>query len=435
MTEFWGEFRLASMSRYDDTLRGTRSQFGILATLTRNSAVLPLLVFVLLISGSIYGWTVISDQQRQQLISDMSENVDHIASRLEAHISSRLILGELIHQEWLETTKTTRADFSAIVAPKLYRFPDIHAINWVDADGTIKWVNPYKGNEAALGFNIRSVESSREGLDAATVSGVLTASLPFNLIQGGKGFVAYVPFAAEKREPGTIGLVFRIDPLINYALPQEGELNVALTVSDGDVTVFERGHAYADTSLHVSQKIKIAAREWTIMGTPTVKSYAKSSSPSDEIFLGVGLLISIALPLLLRLVLMRHIALHESERRLSDFADVSSDWFWETDDQLRFSYFSRRFEDVTFVAPEILLGKTRREVGAPGADTKAYAMMLANMDDHLPFRILNIPGKNLTARLFIYRSVADRFLKRMALSLDIGALAAISPSSTLISKL
>jgi len=102
--------------------------------------------------------------------------------------------------------------------------------------------------------------------------------------------------------------------------------------------------------------------------------------------LGVGLLIAIVLPLLLRLLMMRHIALHDSERRLSDFADVSSDWFWETDNQLRFSYFSRRFEDVTSVAPEVLMGKTRREVGAPGADPEAYNAMLANMDSHLPFQ-------------------------------------------------
>ncbi len=395
------------MSRHDDTLRGSRSQFGVLAALIRNSTVLPLLVFVLLVSGSIYGWVVISDQQRQQLISDTHEHVDHISSRLEAHISSRLILGELIHQEWLESTRTTSADFRGIVAPKLYRFPDILAINWVDAEGTIKWVNPYQGNEAALGFNIRSIETSRKSLDEATASGILTASPPFNLVQGGKGFVAYVPFAAEGREPGTIGVVFRADPLINYALPREDEQSVALKISDGDVTVFERGNSFADPSLSVSQKIKVAAREWTITGMPTAKSYAKSSSPSDEIFLGVGLLISIALPLLLRLVMLRHIALHESERRLSDFADVSSDWFWETDDQLRFSYFSRRFEDVTFVAPELLLGKTRREVGAPGADPEAYENMLANMDDHLPFRNFEHCREKTNGEL-IYLSISGR---------------------------
>lgn len=395
------------MSGHDDTLRGSRKKLGVLAMLTRNAVILPLLVFVLLVSGSIYGWDIISDQQRQQLISDTGEHVDHISSRLEAHISSRLILGELIHQEWLESTNRNSAAFKAIVAPKLYRFPDIQAINWIDADGIIKWVNPYQGNEAALGFNVRSIEANQKGLDAATASGRLTTSPPFNLVQGGKGFVAYVPFAAEGRESGTIGMVFRTDLLVNYALPRDADHSVALKITDGDITVFERGSAFADASLQVTQRIKVAAREWIITGAPTVESYVKSSSLNDEIFLSVGLLISIALPLLLRLVMMRYIALHDSERRLSDFADVSSDWFWEADDQLRFSYFSQQFEDVAHVAPEALLGKTRREVGAPGADPQAYLAMLVNMDDHLSFRNFEHYREKSDGQI-IYLSISGR---------------------------
>jgi len=425
------------MARHDDSLRVHRAQRALLPALTRNAAILPLVVFALLVSGSIYGWMLISDQQRQQLVSNAHETVDHISSRLEAHISSRLILGELIHQEWLETNNPTQDTFRAIVAPKLYRFPDIQAINWIEADGTIKWVNPYQGNEAALGFNIRSVETSRAGIDAATASGKLTVSSPFRLVQGGNGFVAYVPFAAEGREPGTIGLAFRADPLINYALPREAEDSVSLRITDGDTVVFERGEPYVDPSLQVQQQINVATREWIISGTPTAKSVANSSSPSDEVFLGVGLLISIALPLLLRLVMLRHIALHQSERRLADFADVSSDWFWETDDQNRFSYFSPRFEDVTSVPPENLLGKTRRDVGAPGSDPEAYAAMLANMDDRLPFRnfehsrekangeivYLSISGRpvfdedgNFTGYRGIGRDITEQYINQQALN-------------------
>jgi len=395
------------MSKHEDSIRVRRTQSGMLPTLTRNAAILPMIVFILLVSGSIYGWVVISDQQRQQLVSNSHETVDHISSRLEAHISSRLILGELIHQEWLETANPNQEAFRAIVAPKLYRFPDIQAINWIDADGTIIWVNPYQGNEAALGFNIRSVETSRQSLDAATASEKLTVSPPFSLVQGGKGFVAYVPFAAEGRAPGTIGLAFRTDPLINYALPREAEDSVALKITDGDAIVFERGEAHSDPSIRVEQAINVAARQWVISGTPTVKTIMNSASPSDEVFLGVGLLISIALPLLLRLVMLRHIALHQSERRLADFADVSSDWFWETDDQYRFSYFSPRFEDVTSVPPEKLLGKTRREVGAPGSDPEAYATMLANMDDRLPFRNFEHSREKANGEV-VYLSISGR---------------------------
>jgi len=75
-----------------------------------------------------------------------------------------------------------------------------------------------------------------------------------------------------------------------------------------------------------------------------------------------------------------------SESRFADFARVSSDWFWETDSQLRFSYFSERFEDVAGVPPQDLLGRTRAQVGAPGATREALEKLVQDMEQHLPFR-------------------------------------------------
>ncbi|MDF9773512.1 bifunctional diguanylate cyclase/phosphodiesterase [Pseudomonas baetica] len=46
-----------------------------------------------------------------------------------------------------------------------------------------------------------------------------------------------------------------------------------------------------------------------------------------------------------------------SEARFQDIAQASSDWLWETDAQLRFSYLSGRFEEVTGYAPEAWLGR------------------------------------------------------------------------------
>jgi len=78
--------------------------------------------------------------------------------------------------------------------------------------------------------------------------------------------------------------------------------------------------------------------------------------------------------------------LQSSQQRFADFADVSSDWFWETDDQLKFSYFSEQFENVTGVSPGDLLGKTRAEVGAPGADVANFEQLLLHLDEHSTFR-------------------------------------------------
>lgn len=80
------------------------------------------------------------------------------------------------------------------------------------------------------------------------------------------------------------------------------------------------------------------------------------------------------------------ISLRDSQQRFRDFANSSSDWFWEMDNQLRFSYFSGRFEEVTGVSPSKLLGKTRQETGIPGVEVDEWESHLDTLKNHRPFR-------------------------------------------------
>lgn len=57
------------------------------------------------------------------------------------------------------------------------------------------------------------------------------------------------------------------------------------------------------------------------------------------------------------------IHLRGSEERFRNFAEVASDWFWETGPDLRVTYLSERFAAATGVAPRELLGRRTQEVG------------------------------------------------------------------------
>ena len=57
-------------------------------------------------------------------------------------------------------------------------------------------------------------------------------------------------------------------------------------------------------------------------------------------------------------------ALSESEQRFRDIAETASDWFWEMDENLRFTYVSERFEPSMGVPIGEVIGRTRQEVFA-----------------------------------------------------------------------
>lgn len=81
-----------------------------------------------------------------------------------------------------------------------------------------------------------------------------------------------------------------------------------------------------------------------------------------------------------------HREIQHNEKRFRAFAETNSDWFWEMDADLRFSYFSESFETISGVSPDRLLYKSRRETGIPGITEEEFDAHLAVLDAHKPFR-------------------------------------------------
>ncbi len=80
----------------------------------------------------------------------------------------------------------------------------------------------------------------------------------------------------------------------------------------------------------------------------------------------------------------------ESETRFRDIVETASDWFWEMDAQLRFSYVSSRFDGITGFAPGFLLGKRRDEIWY-GPLTPASREHLADLEARKVFRDFRYP--------------------------------------------
>ena len=84
-----------------------------------------------------------------------------------------------------------------------------------------------------------------------------------------------------------------------------------------------------------------------------------------------------------------------SEARFKDFAEVASDWFWEMDEELRFSYLSGRYYELSGRKPEDLIGKTRRDLANETLDSEKWQKHFADLDAHKSFR--NFTYRHTTA--------------------------------------
>ncbi|NIA68808.1 PAS domain S-box protein [Pelagibius litoralis] len=124
-------------------------------------------------------------------------------------------------------------------------------------------------------------------------------------------------------------------------------------------------------------------------------AYKLDIRPCDEI----GETVTALNVLLDRVADLRRSDLRNEEQRFEDFAKSSSDWFWEMDEKLRFSFFSERFAEVTGVDERELLGKTRQETGIPGVALEVWEQHLADLAAQRPFRNFTHPREKADGQI------------------------------------
>lgn len=78
--------------------------------------------------------------------------------------------------------------------------------------------------------------------------------------------------------------------------------------------------------------------------------------------------------------------LRNSEARFRHVAEAVSDWIWEMDADMRFTYFSPRAEEVVGVPVEFHIGKTRAELAGEDVHTDKWQRHLDDLANHRPFR-------------------------------------------------
>ncbi|MCH9052698.1 MAG: HAMP domain-containing protein [Proteobacteria bacterium] len=82
-------------------------------------------------------------------------------------------------------------------------------------------------------------------------------------------------------------------------------------------------------------------------------------------------------------------ALTESEARFRDFGESASDWFWEMDADLRFTFLSDHFFGLFHIRPEDVIGKTRKDFATKDqivADKEKWRRHFADLAAHRPIR-------------------------------------------------
>ncbi len=78
--------------------------------------------------------------------------------------------------------------------------------------------------------------------------------------------------------------------------------------------------------------------------------------------------------------------LERVDRRFQDLAEASSDWFWESDAESRFMWFSPNFKQHTGLDPSQYLGESRTAIATPEGGAEEWSRHVEIVEAHKPFK-------------------------------------------------
>ncbi|MBF0339948.1 MAG: EAL domain-containing protein [Magnetococcales bacterium] len=205
------------------------------------------------------GFLLQSSQEQQESRQNLLSDAREFAQRLQRQISQQVDLMSGLAGFLGSVEHVTRSRFSGYARRLLESHPEIQALEWaprvagreravVEGEGRLWFpgyhfterspegrlvragerdehvpvhlVEPYPGNETALGFDLWSHPVRRESLKKAALSGNITASPPIDLVQdkeGQRGVLLLLPVWKESRASEILGYavgVFRLSALV-----------------------------------------------------------------------------------------------------------------------------------------------------------------------------------------------------------------------------
>jgi len=245
----------------------------------------------------------------------------------------------------------------------------IQAIEWVDAEGRVRWVAPETGNEAAIGLDLTREAASRKALEQARGAKAAIYSDQVNLGQGGQGLLVVRALSVAGRFDGYLVNVINTDHLFAGLSKEIATRGYNLDVSRDGAPLYRRGELPdAETAgLVRSFKLNIPvgnAGNWQLRLWP-------NQSARHPILPALGLVSSLALTFMVgiafwfwglsiqraRQIELSNRALHEAALQNQAILDNMVDGVITIDKRGIITSFNRAAEHVFGYAAEEAIGK------------------------------------------------------------------------------
>jgi sensor domain CHASE-containing protein len=258
---------------------------------------LPIPLALGAVSGSIILSFALQSRQDDQIAQTVKAGAEGARNQVALRMDARIRALARMADRWEFSGPPPRAVWEADASSYIRDFPDLQAIEWIDAGHRVRWVVPLAGNEEKINLNLTLEERRQAAVAQAEREGKPVLTRPVGLFRGGVGFILYVPLVVNGHSDGLIAAVFDAQTCLARYLSlgvAEGE---AIQIYDGDEVFFQRdaGAGPASPNWVAWEKIDLHGATWQMRIWPTPELAERLDPPLPQVILVAGWLAAVLL--------------------------------------------------------------------------------------------------------------------------------------------
>jgi diguanylate cyclase (GGDEF)-like protein len=256
----------------------------------------PLFVFLVGIIVSFWLRSIIITAETKLITNEIQSTANLVASELDLGMRSRIEALERMGERWIKANGTLRDDWESDSKNYIEDQPGFQAIEWISADFIVTWVVPIEGNESAIGLDLAFEERRLEALQVARDGKKITVTRTIDLVQGGKGFLVYMPLhiGINEKFDGFILGVYQVEDIFREILSSTD--GFVLEIYDGEEKIYSLGsHSDVRVLLAATANEVLYGVEWNIQVVPSEAWIKNQHTSTPNAFFAFGIIISFLL--------------------------------------------------------------------------------------------------------------------------------------------
>lgn len=291
------------------------------------------IAFVICFIATLFLAEKVDDSEEKKNLLKLDAHADLVSSQFNQELNHMLLsINRMSRRFFKGSEQISKRDWKVDAINYCKDISIIQAIEYVDPDYYVRWVQPIRGNEAALNLYLGFEEKRRKALIEAKNSLTPTVTPVIKLVQGNLGILHYNPLYVDSDFKGFLLAVYNAEELFKQVFKDFLE-NYHFEIYQNKELIFATDtKSRQNSALTIDKTFSFDEHILDFRMIPKPRFLKEIDSGVSKLVYIFGLILSVSVSILIHFLIKskKSEAAHEkSEKNLRAILDEVNDGYWE----------------------------------------------------------------------------------------------------------